>query len=108
MRLKSKKIFVYSGFGSLIFHLSHFLDWFNVYLMKQKIGIIDSIMNFYEAIELTTIGNILYFHLFVVGYNTSNHLLVKLWTLFSFIIVWLIIYKLILFLTTQITNQNKE
>ena len=95
MTKKVKAKIIWSGIISFVYHFSHFIyEWCNVFLLTKKLPFVGIVLDGYTWFENTGVGYLLYFHLYIVSFLSSNRVLVKGWILLSFLLVWFFIYIL--------------
>lgn len=107
-KIENKKILGVSGMLSFLYHFPYLLnDWFNVYLLERKVIWIAYVVDFYEEIQSTMLGMICYFHLFSIHFTMTNTMFSKIWTLFSFALIWFLIFKFLKWIFKRKTKLNK-
>jgi protein-S-isoprenylcysteine O-methyltransferase Ste14 len=96
MTKKVKAKIIWSGIISFVYHFPYFVyEWCNVFLLTKKLPFVSLILDCYSWFEATSVGFLMYFHLYIVNFISSNRLLIKGWILLSFLLVWFCIYILI-------------
>jgi hypothetical protein len=88
---------------SFIYHFPLLIhEWTNVFLLKKKYSIFDSILDLYDEFMLTIVGSIIYFPMWIVGF-TEGGITMTIWVYSTFIISALVIY---LFLGSELVSNR--